>query len=313
MRFGRAAVVVAFVLTAWVPLARANPPTSGGTVAPTDLPDLAQPEINDPISDAELEDLKTLASQKRISLQAASDRYAWNDNFALAVATVRASNPEAFTGAEIVDGRTAWVAFAASAPDRAMDSLQAFEEAHATVAVEVRADFGFTEAELETAIATIHYSVFEAANVRDATTSFDFNTRQITSVVALEGGVADSELAELRTDATESLIASGLRGILDSVAVSVVQSSLPALGGRVDNTAHIGGESLGTCTSGFVVKDAAGVRGISTAGHCNNALNDDTVGLVFQAEHGGGQGDFQWHTGHQGEPDDFLCGQRCRA
>jgi hypothetical protein len=239
------AAVVALVLIGGAPVAQAGQGSPVRSLPPADLPDVAQPQVSDPISEAELEDLKRLASQKGMSLQAAIDRYAWNDNFALAVATVRESFPEALTGAEIVDGGTAWVAFAAGAPDKAIDLIQAFEKVHGTVAVEVRPDFGFTEAELEKAIAAVHYAVLEAANVRDATTSFDFDTRQIRSVVALENGVADAAVAELRAAATKSLVDSGLGGILDSVVVSVVRSSLPALGGRVDNTAHIGGEGLG--------------------------------------------------------------------
>lgn len=113
MRRGRGpAIVVALVLMTMVPVTRADEGRSTD-LALMDLPDAAQPQIDDPISEAELEDLTTIADQKGMSLQAAIDRYAWNDNFALAMATVRQSSPEAFTGAEIVDGGTAWVAFAA--------------------------------------------------------------------------------------------------------------------------------------------------------------------------------------------------------
>ncbi len=308
MKQGGVAVVVVLALTTAVPVAQAADGVGGERLPPTDLQDVAQPQINDPISEAELADLKTLASQDGVSLQAAIDRYAWNDNFALAVASVREASPEAFTTAEIVDGEGAWVAFAAGAPDAAIEIIDAFEKAHGTVGVEVRADFGFTEVELEKAIATVHYAVFEAANVRDATTSFDFDTRQITSVVALDSGVADAALDELRAGAADSLVDSGLGGLLDSIAVTVVRSNLPALGGQVDNNAHIGGEAISTCTSGFVVRNAAGVRGVSTAGHCGNVQNDDGVALAHQAGHEGAQGDFQWHTGPQAEPDDFYAG-----
>lgn len=280
MRQRGLAAFAALVLLAVAPVAQADQGNPVKGLPPADLPDVAQPQIDDPISDAELEDLKRLASQKGISLQAAIDRYAWNDNFALAVATVRESFPEALSGAAIVDSGTAWVAFAAGAPDKAIEIIQAFEKANATVAVEVRPDFGFTEAELEKAIAAVHYAVFEGPNVRDATTSFDLETRQITSVVALEIGVADSALADLRAGATESLVDSGLGGILDSVAVSVVRSSFPALGGRVDNTAHIGGESLSTCTSGFVVKNGAGSEGSAPPGIAGT-IKPTTVSLSF--------------------------------
>lgn len=306
MRRGGLSVVVILALMTAVPVAQADEAVVGERLPLTDLPDVAQPQINDPISDAELEDLQAIADQKGMSLQAAIDRYAWNDNFALAVASVREASPEAFTGAEIVDGAGAWVAFAAGAPDKAIEIIGAFEKTHATVAVDVRPDFGFTEVDLEKAIAAVHYAVFEAANVRDATTSFDFDTREITTVVALDSGAADSVLDDLRAGATEKLIDSGLGGILDSIAVTVVRSNLPTLGGIDSNTEHMGGENLVACTSGFVVRTPAGVRGISTAGHCANAQSDDGVALAFQAGHEGNNGDFQWHTGPQPRPDPNL-------
>jgi streptogrisin C len=289
-------------------VAQADQGSPSDVLTPADLPDVAEPQIEDPISAAELEDLKFVARQEGTSLQAAIDRYAWNDNFALAVASIREESPDAFTTAEIVDGGGAWVGFAAGAPDSAVEIIDAFEKAHATVAVDVRADFGFSETELEKAVPVVHYAVFEAAGVRDATTSFDFDTRQITSVVALESGVADAALDALHAGATASLVDAGLGGLLDSIAVQVVASGLPALGGRVDNNAHIGGEAISTCTTGFVVRNAAAVRGVSTAGHCQNAQTDDGRALAFQAGHEGAQGDFQWHTGPQAEPDDFYSG-----
>jgi hypothetical protein len=303
-RRGLAAAVVLMLLGA-APAAQGSPVDA---LAPTDLSDVAQPRVDDPISEAEFEDLKFLASQQGMTLEAAIDRYAWSDNFALAVATIREAAPEAFTGAQIVDGEGAWVAFAASAPDEAERIVEAFEKAHAAVTVEFRPDFGFTEVDLEIAIEAVHYAVFEAANVRDVTTSFDFDTRQITTVVAVEGGMTDAALDELRAAATDGLVDAGLGRILDSIAVTIVQSNLPALGGSDDNNAHIGGEGITGCTTGFVVKNAAGVRGVGTAGHCQNAQSDDGQALVFQAGHEGAQGDFQWHTGPQAEPDDFYSG-----
>ena len=67
------------------------------------LPEVAPPEIDDPPSSAELEDLQSVADRKGITLQEAIDRYAWNDNFALAVSGIRQAFPEDFTGSEFVD------------------------------------------------------------------------------------------------------------------------------------------------------------------------------------------------------------------
>lgn len=306
MRRGGLSVVVMLALVTAAPVTQADNAVGAASLP---IPDVARPQIDDPISDAELEDLRALASQQGMSLQAAIDRYGWNDNFAIAVSTVREASAEAFTGAEIVDGGGAWVAFAAGAPERALEVIDTFKKSHPTVTVEVQTDLGFTEVELEKAIETVHYAMFESANVRDVSTSFDFDTRQITAMVALDTGVADSVLDDLRADATKKLADAGLGGILDSMTVSVVRSNLPALGGTDSNTEHMGGESLsGVCTSGFVVRTPSGVRGISTAGHCSNTLSDDGIALTIQAGHIGAQGDFQWHTGPQAKPDDFYAG-----
>jgi streptogrisin C len=303
-----AVFIVVLALMTPAPLAKADQGSSAEDPGLLDLPDVAEPQIDDPISEAELEDLKALASQKGMSLQAAIDRYAWTDNFALAVKTVREEYPESFSGAEIVGGRGAWVAFAANAPEGATDIIVAFEKAHATVAVEVRPNFGFTELEIEKAIETVHYAVFEAAGVRDATTSFDYETRQITTVVALKSGVPDAALDELRAGAINGLVDSGLGKLLDGVSITVLRSNVPTLGGRTTDSAHIGGEDLSGCTSGFTVKNGSGVRGVATAGHCGDFQNDDGVALTYKAGHEGAHGDFQWHTGPQGEPDDFYAG-----
>jgi len=232
MRRGGLSVVVVLALMTPLPVAPADDAGGGEGLPLTDLPDVAPPQINDSISAAELADLESIASQTGMSLQAAIDRYAWNDNFALAVSAVREASPEDFLGAEIVDGGSAWIAFAGAAPARAMDIIAEFEDSHAAITVEVRTDLRFTEDELEEAIATVHHAVLEAPMVRDASTSFDLNTRQITTVVVLDNGVTDSVLDDLRAGATEALIDSDLAGILDSIKISVVRSNVPTLGGH---------------------------------------------------------------------------------
>ncbi len=224
MRRRGLSVVVLLALMTPFPVAQSDD-AAGASLPLTGRPDVAQPQIEDPISAAELADLETIANQTGISLQAAIDRYAWNDNFALLVSAVREAAPEALTGAEIVDGGRAWIAFTTDAPERAMNIIDAFEESHAGVTVEVRTDLRFTEDELERAVATIHYATLEGAHVRDASTSFDVDMRQITTVVVLDSGVTDSVLDDLRATANESLIDSGLAGILDSIEMSVIRST----------------------------------------------------------------------------------------
>lgn len=306
MKRGGLAVVVVLALMMAAPIAQADQPSSSEGLALTDLPDVAAPQIDDPISVAELEDLKTLASQQGMSLQDAIDRYAWNDNFALAVSDLREKYPDAFAGAEIVGARGAWVGFAADAPDAAIEIIDAFEKAHTAVEVQVRPGFGFTEVELANAVATVHYAALGANGVRDATTTFDYETRQITSAVALGDG-AVAALDDVRDAATGHVVDSGLGKLLERIAIKVLESDVPRAV-PADSTAHIGGEAWSDCTSGFTVMHWDGRTGIVTAGHCQTSQSDDGRALTHQAQHDGTFGDFQWHTGPQTEPDDFYSG-----
>jgi hypothetical protein len=273
------------------------------------VPEVSPPEVDDPISDAELQDLQTIASQSGISLREAIDRYAWNDNFALAVAKIREASSEAFAGAEIVDAGHAWVAFADRAPEAALDMIDTFSSSHSGVSVEVRADLGFTEVELQRAIEAVHFAVLESPEVRDASTWFDYATGQITTNVVLENTATASVLDDLRDIATKNLIDATRADILSSITTSVVRSNSQVIGVNDSSTEHLGGECLSTCTSAFgTTSNVYGTRGVCTAGHCSNNQSDDGSGLLFQAGYQGTHGDFQWHTGPETETDDFYSG-----
>ena len=218
--------------------------------ASTPTPEVAPPGIDDAISDAELQDLQTVASQSGISLQEAIDRYAWNDNFAFAVSEIREASPEAFARAEIVDAGRAWVGFAGDVPQAALDIIDTFRSSHSGVRVEVRTDMGFTEVELQSAIQAVNSAVFEAPEVRDAATSFDFATGQITTTVVLESTASGSVLDDLRTVAAANLTNATRADIVNSITTSVVRSEHQVLGVYESNTEHQ--EGLVTNSSGSV-------------------------------------------------------------
>jgi streptogrisin C len=291
------ATIAMLSLVTGAPVAQAVDDVRGEQIHIRDIPDVPAPRIDDPVSDAELDDLSFLAEQKGISLEAAIARYAWNDNFALAVSSIRDASPRALAGAEIVDDGRAWVAFEAGAPNSALDVIETFEKSHGTIAVDVRTDLGFNEVDVEQAVATVHYAALSSAGVDDATTTFDFDAREITTVVAI-GEDAGPTAEGIRA----------LGGLLDSITISIVRSHAPALGSNDDNAFHIGGEDITACTTGFVVQTPQLIRGVGTAGHCDNAQVDDGVGMVHQLGHQGVHGDFQWNRGPQGEPDDFYSG-----
>ena len=203
---------------------------AGGTDPPP--PEAPPRQIDDPPSDTELIDLQAVADQYGISLQEAIDRYAWNDNFSLAVSKIRVAAPATFAGAEIVDGSHAWIAFAGPPPKTALDIIDIFTSSHSGVSVEVRTNQSVTAAELETAIPAVHYAVFKAPGVRDASTSFESATSEIVAVVVLESTASDSVLDDLRAIAEKRLIDVTRPDILDSISISIVRSKSPILGGN---------------------------------------------------------------------------------
>ena len=207
-----------------------NAPGPGGEESAA--PEASPPEIDDPPNAAELSDLQFIADRKGISLQEAIDRYAWNDNFALAVSRIREVASATFAGAEIVDGAHAWIAFTGRPPKAALDTIEFFRSSHSAVSVEVRTDLGFSEAELQEAIPAVHYAVLEATEVLDANTSFDSAAGQIRTIVVLESTASDSILDDLRTIATKRLIDVTRPDILDNITISLVRSESPVLGGH---------------------------------------------------------------------------------
>ena len=193
------------------------------------LLEVAPPEMDPPINEAELEDLQTIASQRGISLQAAIERYAWRYRFGLAVDRIREASPAAYARAEIVDAGHAWIAFSGRPPDAALEIIDTFSRSHPGVSVEVRADWGFSAVELQRAIPAVHYAVLKAPGVRDALTSFDSTTGQITTSVVLESTAPDSVLDDLRAVAAQSLTDATRPDILNSITTSVVRSNAQVL------------------------------------------------------------------------------------
>ena len=160
--------------------------------------------------------------------------------------------------------------------------------------------------ELERSLESVHFAIMGSPGVVDASTSFDFESGQITTMVVLEAGVASEPTrAGLLGVATQSVLTAN-ETRLDAITISVVIAD-GEVSGIDSNSEHLGGENLSGCTSGFSTISGS-VRGVATAGHCANAQADYPSNLTFKAEHQGTHGDFQWHTGPQGEPDDFYSG-----
>ena len=96
-----AAFIAAIVLLIPVVPAYATDSASSSDPSPStvkDLPDVSALEVDDPISPAELEDLRYYADQEGLPLEQVIDQFGWTDNFAVAVTSIQQRHPEAFAG-----------------------------------------------------------------------------------------------------------------------------------------------------------------------------------------------------------------------
>ena len=288
-------------------LAQAEDTTAGDAAQPAEV---AAPRIDDQISSAEMQDLMLVAEQNDAPLEEVIDRYAWNDNFALAVAEVRDAYPDLFSGAEIVDAENAWVAFKGSPPEEVHVILDSFAQVASSVKVELRGGEGYSERALQASIEKVHYSIYDSPGVRNAATSFDAGTRTITTTVVLADTLQEPVVTSLNATARDALAAVSADKPFD-IATVVNVSESPVLGGLDSSSYHYGGEILTGCTSGFGTRassSTSGIRGIATAGHCDNSQTDDGYSLTYKSGHEGTHGDFQWHRGPMTESDNFYAG-----
>ena len=221
----------------------------------TPVPEAPPPEIDDPPSDAELQDLQAVADREGISLQEAIDRYAWHDNFSKMASGISEVALEDFAGAEILGHSEARIAFKGQPPQAALDILDIFTDSHIGITVEVRTGLGYSEVELEKAIPAVHYAVLRSPGVRTASTSFESSTAEIRTLVALELTASPFVLNDLRDIATQRLIDETRPDILDSISVTVVRSPFPVLGGVDSATESLFGGvvTLGVILIGFLV------------------------------------------------------------
>ncbi|NLX14995.1 MAG: hypothetical protein GXY44_15280 [Phycisphaerales bacterium] len=270
---------------------------------PSELSEIPAPEVDDPISEAEMQDLQTIASDLGMTLKEAIARFAWNDNFSLAVDQIRARYLEHFSGAAIVGASEAWVAFSGDTPLGAQEFIDRFADSMpgSSVTVKVVEGRGFTEFDLEQGVQSVHYELMNDQSVASVSSGYDIATGVITSVVMLAEGADDSVVASLAKAAHHNLPA--------GISVVVSRSDVGRLGhAEAGADFHYGGETISGCTSGFAVISPTGVRRIATAGHCNDAQTDDGDALPFFWDYEGSLGDFQLNNGTEPIRDDFYSG-----
>lgn len=263
------------------------------------------------ISEAELRDMQTLATQRELPIDTVVNRYGWNNDFALGLTQLRAATADSFAASGILGSERAWVGFAEEAPDAADEFVAAFQEVHPNVVVELRSGLGFSEKDIDRLVQTVHYSLVDADHVADAATWFDWDERTVVANVGSTTDDARSLTAALTETAARAVADADLLPLLDRASISVSVTETDRVSGDENSNEHRGGEALngtGDCTSGFIVGDGSGDEGPVTAAHCPNSLSDDGASLTYIGGHNSTHGDVQWHTGPQPENNTFYAG-----
>ena len=254
----------------------------------------------------ELDDLQFLADAKGITLDEAIARYAWRDDFSKMVSAIEDDDPDSIAGAASTSGSTATIRFSGLISADAQRAIDDFEAKNPSLTISKQTNLGYSERESEEAVVGAYYAVMAERGVKDGTAHFEGETNEIVIFAKMETPPSDAEKARLERAAEQGAKESTRPNITDSltISLSVVQRNL---GGLDSGSEHMGGEELGSCTSGFNVK-VNGVRGITTAAHCPDNLSDDGNALTYQDAHHENYGDIQWHTGPDTMGHNFYAG-----
>ena len=244
---------------------------------------------------SELNDLQSIADANGITLDEAIEMYAWRDDFSRMVTAIQEEHPDSVAEAASTSGSTALIRFSGSIPADAQITIEDFEAKNTNLTITKQTNVGYTEKEYVEAVVGAYYSVMAENGVEDGTAHFEGETNEIVIFAKMETPPSDAKKAQLERSAEQGAKEATRPNITDTltISLSVVQRDL---GGLDSGSEHMGGEELGSCTSGFNVK-VNGTRGIATAAHCPDNLSDDGDALTFRDKHHGLYGDVQWHTG----------------
>ena len=176
-----------------------------------------------PISDATLQDMGSIADTEGISVQAAVDQYGWHNPFSLAVADIRVVAADDFSGAAITGSEQAWIGFANdTVPEAATNALAEFRNDYPNITIDFYTGTSFTNREISAALRAAYFKVYNSTEVQDATASFNSATRQIEIVANVGTDSPDpATMEELVRKAKEGVSESGGPALLDVIGVTV--------------------------------------------------------------------------------------------
>ena len=187
----------------------------------------AQPTLKDgqgnPISNATLQDMGSIAGAEGIFIQAAADQYGWHNPFSLAVADIRMIAGDDFSGAAITGSEQAWIAFSNdTVPEAATNALAGFRNDYPNITIEFHTGTSFTDREISAALRAAYFKVYNSTDVQDATASFNSATRRIEIVANVGTDSPDpATMEELVRKAKEGVSESGGPAMLDVIGVTV--------------------------------------------------------------------------------------------
>lgn len=263
------------------------------------------------IPDEELVSLEGIARATGLSLEQATLRYGWNDEFSQLSTELAERFPSEYAGSRIDDSSNAYIEFKGSVPIEAVPLLRAFDTQFIAVDIDLRENVGYSASEIEELVARSHLDVFEQVDV-DVTTFHDDRTGAIVFEIATPDQVAQVfDILELELVAQRAVDEATPETLAVDFDAVVTRSPLSDLGGVESSSFHYGGEIISMCTSGFGSRSTShtsGTRGVLTAAHCGNSQSDDGSALSYQSGHEGVNGDVQWHTGPKTESDKFYQG-----
>lgn len=255
-------------------------------------------------SKEELEDIAVAAEESGWTMDEAIKQIGWRDNFSYLAHKIRLTFVDDFAKAEMVDGDTAWIAFDEAPPEEVKGLLDVFLKTFPHVSVNVRPDAGYTAVELNEAVMAVHGKAMAHPEVEQAVT--EFLTSENTILVTASTRELGPSLAE--QDLRRELDLPEVSRIAKSVELRVKVEQGVVLSNDESWTYHRGGETLSTCTQGFGTKNASGVRGSSTAGHCDSNQTDDGRTLTAYGIYDGNWGDFKENRGPGTHSNGFYAG-----
>ncbi len=238
---------------------------------------------DDSIDIAPLAPADVLGLEESTGLSAAEveSRFSGQNEFAIMLADVAAQSPDAYFSSEWVGGEDtrARVAFHGRPSEDVLKALESLP-----FPVDVSFDAPATLERLLAFQEDISKKLASLPGIEYSSSEFDPKSGVLALSYAGIGAEVELAVSQLLEHSQDFLV---------PVVATAVEASSIAFDGHVVR----GGVSISGCTTAFAVF-AGATRGVLTAGHCSDgspSVFGSAYPAVFQGEHEGSYGDFQWH------------------